>query len=295
MIKKSLITAFVLLLAYHFALPHLSRDYYWIPGQQRANYIRAQQYVNDSPSEVGVVVGSSMSNELSEEILGKDFVKLTFPAGGSFTGLDIIERSGKRPEFVLIEINMLLRATDDGLLDDSTSAWRRKLRTASPMFKEEGRPSNFQVGFLKGIVEKACNGFARIMNGGKKPEPVPPPPMDPEVMKEVMRANRDVLGKPVPGEDLAARVKRMGELVDGLAGAGTRCVFYEMPIDRTLVDLSSPAAVRKAMVDRFPKDKYDWIGIDPSRDYETSDGIHLVRPDADEVTRQILDAVEKLK
>ena len=48
MIKRTLITTLVLVLGYHFILPHLSRNYFWIPGQQRANYLRAQQFGHDA-------------------------------------------------------------------------------------------------------------------------------------------------------------------------------------------------------------------------------------------------------
>lgn len=295
MIKKSLITALVLVLGYHFILPHLSRDYYWIPGQQRANYVRAQQFVHDAPADANVLVGSSMANELSQEILGPGFVKLTFPAGGSFTGLDIIHQTGKRPPVVFIETNTLLRDTDKGLADDATSPWRRKLRDASPVFKEEGRPSNFQVGFLNTWVGRVCNGVAKVLNGGKKPAPAAEAPMDPAVMENVMKANRDVLGRTPSPEDLAARTKRLGDIVDALAKSGTKCVFFEMPIHPTLVDLSEPAAVRKAMAARFPRDRYIWLDFNSGRAYQTSDGIHLVKSDADEVAREVAGKAQGLK
>ena len=295
MIKRTLITAFFLVLGYHFILPHLSRNYYWIPGQQRANYLRAQQFVHDSPASANVVVGSSMANELNPEILGPGFVKLTFPAGGSFTGLDIIHQTGKRPPILFIESNTLMRDTDKGLADDATSPWRRKLRDASPVFKEEGRPSNYQVGFLNAWVGRICNGVTKVLHGGKKAKPAAEPPMDASVMENVMRANREHLNRPPSETDLAARTQRLGEIVDALTSAGTKCIFFEMPIDPTLMDLAEPAAVRRAMELRFPRDRYPWLPIDLSADYKTSDGIHLVEADANEVTRKIVSLTQTMK
>ncbi|MEO5912586.1 MAG: hypothetical protein ABIS50_00020 [Luteolibacter sp.] len=295
MIKRTLITALVLVLGYHFILPHLSRNYFWIPGQQRANYLRAQQFVHDSPPSANVVVGSSMSNELNEEILGKGFVKLTFPAGGSFTGLDIIHQTGKQPPVLFIESNTLLRDTDKSLADDATSPWRRKLRDASPVFKEEGRPSNYEVGFLNAWVGRIFHGVTKVLNGGKKAEPAAEQPLDASVMENVMRANREHLGRPPSESDLAARTKRLGDIVDALTRAGTKCVFFEMPIDPTLMELAEPVAVRKAMASRFPEDQYTWLRFDFDSAYQTSDGIHLVKADADKVTRKILEKADSLK
>lgn len=295
MIKRTLVTALVLVLGYHFILPRLSRDYFWIPGQQRANYLRAQQFVHDAPASANVVVGSSMSNELNAEILGPGFVKLTFPAGGSFTGLDIIHQTGKRPPVLFIETNTLMRDTDKGLADDATSPWRRRLRDVSPVFKEEGRPSNYQVGFLNAWVGRICHGVTKVLNGGKKSEPAADQPLDASVMENVMRANREHLGKRPLEADLAARTRRLGEIVDTLSKAGTKCVFFEMPIDPTLKDLAEPLSVRDAVASRFPRDRYNWLPIDLGAGYQTSDGIHLVKADADKVTLQIVEKAQSLK
>ncbi len=292
MIKRSLITALVLLLGYHFILPHLPKGYLWIPGQQRANYARAQKFVHDAPADTKVVIGSSMANELSQEILGTGIVKLTFPAGGSFTGLDIVRNTGKRPSVLLIESNTLLRGSDEGLVGDATSAWRRQLRDVTPALKEEGRPSNYAVGFLNGWVKRFCNLGNKLTGKGKAPVAAAEAPADPAMLENVMRVNRETLNRKPDAAKLEDAVRRFGEEVDALAAAGTRCVFFEMPIDSSLQGLEEPTAVRNAMQQRFPRDRYTWIDI-PHRDYRTSDGIHLVREDADEVTRKIAEAAGK--
>lgn len=288
MIKRSLITALVLLLGYHFVLPHIPRGYLWIPGQQRANYARAQKFVHDAPADTKVVVGSSMANELSQEILGPEFVKLTFPAGGSFTGLDIIGNTGKRPSLLLIETNTVLRGADDSLVADATSAWRRQLRNATPALKEDGRPSNYAVGFLNGWVKRFCNLGNKLTGKGKPSATVAEAPADPAMLENVMRVNRETLDRKPHQAKMDEAVRRFGEQVDALAAAGTRCVLFEMPIDSSLQGLGEPAALRKALQQRFPRDRYRWIEI-PHRDYQTSDGIHLTRSEADEVTHKLVE------
>jgi hypothetical protein len=292
MIKRSLITALVLLLAYHFIQPRLSGDYYWNPGQQRANYQRAQQYIHDSRSDLNVVVGSSMANELSQEILGPKFAKLTFPAGGSFTGLEIIRTTGKKPPVLFIESNTILRGTDEDLLKDVLSPWRRKLRDASPIFKEEGRPSQYQLGFANFWVGRICKGFSKVFHRGSPPAPAQEPPTSATMLDGVMRANREHLNRPLSEKDLTAKVSEMGELVDEFTRAGTKIVLFEMPIDSTLENLGEPAAVRNAMRARFPADRYTWLEFESNRSYQTSDGIHLVRAEADLVTRKIAEFVK---
>jgi hypothetical protein len=284
MIKRSIITALALLLIYHFALPHLSRAYYWIPGQQRANYLNAQEYIHHPERDLNVMVGSSMANELSREILGPEYAKLTFPAGGPFTGLEIIARTGKKPPVILIETNTLLKETDGPMLADVLSPWRRKLREVSPIFKEANRPSNFQIGLLDGLAGKL-----------RKPKSAPQgettavvKPVDPAVLDAMMEGHRGHLKKTPDAKVLATKIRRMGELVDQFTAAGCKCVFFELPVHPSLAGLAQPVAIRNAMAARFPADRYRWVRFDPTRDYQTSDGIHLVRPVADELTRKIM-------
>ena len=294
MIKKSLITALVLLLVYHFALPYLPRNYYWIAGQQRANYLRAQRYVHDTPADANTIVGSSMANELSNEILGHDYVKLTFPAGGSFTGLEMIQGTGKHPRILWIETNTLLRDADKGMLDDVLSPWRRKLRETSPVFKEEGRPSNFEVGFLNAWIGRVCHGLTKI-TGGRRNEPASEHPVDPSVFADIMKANREHLGRMPSAQDLRERADRLGRMVDELTREGTICLFFEMPMDASLEDLAEPTEVRNAMAARFPAGKYHWFPFDRDHSYETSDGIHLVESESDKLTQKMLDYAAALK
>ena len=119
--------------------------------------------------------------------------------------------------------------------------------------------------------------------------------MDPSVMENVMRANRENLDRSPSEAGLAARTKRLGDIVDSLTQAGTKCVFFEMPIDPTLKDLAEPKMVRQAMALRFPEDRYTWLPINLGEDYQTSDGIHLMKADADKATQQIVEKVQSLK
>jgi hypothetical protein len=288
MVKRSLITALVLLLVYHFLLPHLSRDYYWIAGQQRANYLRAQRYVHDAPPDANVIVGSSMANELSTEILGAKFTKLTFPAGGSFTGLEMIRATDKHPKELWIEINTVLRDADQNMLEDVLSPWRRKLRSTSPIFKEEGRPSNYAIGLLNAWTGRVGHRISKLANRGRSPAPIAGGAVDPSVLANVMKVNREHLGQKPSAEVLAKRADHLASLIDEFTRRGTKCILFEMPIDPTLQDLAEPSAVRQAMVDRFPADKYRWFQIDHNHAYQTSDGIHLLKFEADSLTNQML-------
>lgn len=143
-----------MLLTYHFLLPHLPRRFYKIGGQERANYLRAQQYVYDVPVRTNVILGSSMSLELNERILGSRYFKLTFPGNSILTSLEVVRQTRKRPGVVLIETNELSKGADWEFLHDLFSPWLSALRRSSPVFREEGRPANFLTGIAAACVAK---------------------------------------------------------------------------------------------------------------------------------------------
>jgi hypothetical protein len=293
MIKKSLITAAILLIIYHCSLPHLSRDYYWIAGQQRANYLRAQQYIHDAPSDANVIVGSSMANMLNPQILGPSYRKLTFPAGGSITGLEMIRATGKRPKLLWVETNTALKDAEQTLLDDVLSPWRLKLRSTSSVFKEEGRPSNYTVGFFNAWIGRAGRGFNKLVHNESFAADTPN--ADSSIFADVMKANHEYLDREPPLAILTDKVARIGVLVDEIARQGTTCILFEMPIDSSLQCLLEPEAVRRAMEKRFPRESYHWFPSNRSHAYQTSDGIHLSKFEADTLTREMLDASKSME
>ena len=293
MIKRSMLVGAAVILAWHLIMPLLPRAFYTIPGMQRANHLHAQHFVHDTPDGARVIVGSSMSERLDASALGEDHVKLTFPGGGPFTGMEIVRGTGRFPPVLWIETNVIIRDAEADLLADTLSPWRMKLREASPVFKERGRPSEYGVGFLKAAVGKVCKLSSKLL--GEKPVPVVDQGLAGPVLAEIMEANRDHLSKVPEPAGLAERVGRMAARVDELSRMGCKVVFYEMPIDQSLENLAEPAAVRKAMKARFPSDQYLWLDLGREAPWQTTDGIHLVPDEADLVVRKMLDFEAALK
>ena len=285
-----------MLAAYHFLFPHLSHRFYQVLGQQRSNYLRSQQYVFDIPSETNVVVGSSLSAELSDHLLGPGYFKLTFPGGSMLTGLEMVRRAGKRPSVVLIETNVLVRDADEELLHDLFSPWLLVLRRHSRTFREQGRPSNFIGGAAEACVRKSCEFASRVFsrNPPVQVSSSRSSQMDRTMFAHLLRLAREASEHPPSAAQITPIINRLDNCVDALSREGSICVFFEMPPDSSLVNLPLQTTQRKAMADRFPRSKFNWITFDATHYYHTSDGVHLVRTDADLVTSDILRQVNDL-
>ena len=293
MIRKSILTALVLLAVYHFLLPHLPRKFYQILGQQRDNYLQAQRYVLEIPERTNVIVGSSMAGELNDNILGPSYFKLTLPGNSVFTALEIIRKAGKRPNVILIETNVLWRDADPELLHDLFSPWLLQLRRLSPIFREEGRPANLVGGIAEACVRRGSQLGAWAFSGRKsgfKPS-APAGRLTPEAMSRVMRLNEQEWDHVPPPSLLAKQSAELGEYVDRLNRDGSKCVLFEMPMAPSLAKLAMPRMWRQAIGERFPRENYRWLIFEGDHIYETKDGVHLVRSEADNLTRTIVDQV----
>ena len=294
-IKKSLLTAVVILFGYHFLLPHLSHRFYQILGQQRGNFLREEGYVSDPRQDTNVIVGSSMSQTLNDRILGPNYTKLTFPGNSVLTALQIIDRSGKTPNLVLIETNACWKDADPELLHDAFNAWSVNLRKVSPIFAEEGRPVNFLAGIVEACVRRSCQITSSIFSKEPQQPAVAAPQTDHDEqvvqLKDVNMAEWDITP---PADLLNRRATQIAQLVDDLNRRGCHCILFTMPMDNTLAKLSGPRSWRRKMHEQFPIQQYDWLSFDQSHHYLTTDGVHLIRSEADELTQVVVRQVDQI-
>ena len=289
MIKKSLVTAVLILGIYHFLYPHLSHRFFKVNGQQRGNYLRAQTYMYDVAPQTNVMIGSSMSLALNDELLGPRFFKLTLPGNSIFTALEIIRRAGKIPPVLLIEANSVEAKADEEFIGELFTPWLDALRRSSRIFREEGRPTNFLVAIVDSVIAKA----ERLVSFGRSRPTATQ--LQADVMTQVLDIYAQAYQRAVSPQLLQDHAQRLGEEVDALTRQGTICVLYEMPIDKSLVDQPLPTANREAVRARFPKEKYHWLTFSHDHNYETVDGIHLTDREAHRLTESIVEQLDRIK
>jgi len=211
-IKKSILAALVMLVAYHFLFPHLPRKYFQSSGPQRDNFLRAQRYVHDKRSKTKVILGSSLSLRFNEPILDHTYFKLVLGGGSIFTGLEIIRHAKKHPAVVLIEINQVGWNVDNELLHDLFTPWRKKFRNSSPIFKEEGRPANFVNGVGEIFVRTICHWSSRLLGQAPAPDLFPgTSALNPALFSRLVRMYHDQhLATAPPG--LPGKANQLGNL-----------------------------------------------------------------------------------
>jgi len=285
MIARSFCFAAILFVFYNLILLiEPLRRCFVVQGQRQYNVINAQEYLFAKPVKPGVVVGSSLSARLAETSLKTDFYNLSLGGDSVFTGLEIVRRSAIRPRVVLIETNMLLREENQSILSNVFCPLVSQLRPLVPGFRERYCPSTLIAGKVGGILidcavtagQRICPWQDLFTTEDRK--------FVFAKMIDIQKADYEVEPRP---EQLKGQIEKLKVLVASLEERGSRCIFFEMPIDNSLIKLPVPSAIRNSVREAFPSPKYVWVCPEGNQHYETQDGMHLSDPAANTYAEHI--------
>src|SRR3954451_65438 len=270
LILKSLVICLALFAAYHVALkrlPERLRSGGGAGSQAERNLIAAENYFYTGKNPPVVIVGSSVSERLHD--LPAGWYKLTFPSGNVFTGMEIILRSGKRPNYVLVETNVLDMEPDRQMLDTLSYPVLKDARNKLPALLEQNKPSHVLVRALHG------KGSQTGESAATSADPAAGPFFD-----ELVRRRLKGLAEPLPPERLDAIMARLHAQVDSLQARGIRVVFFEVPELAQAEDRPLKVSIRERVQREFPELRYRWIPMPDATAYRTTDGLHLTSDSA---------------
>ena len=279
MIKRIFILAAVFFVLYNLCLIAMPlRDRFVVQSQAQENIAKAQEFLLDTHTVPFVVVGSSLGARLTEERLGPKFCNLAFSGGSAFTGLELIERRPGATKIVFIETNMLMRGKDEGVLANAFRPVFSNLRNYLPGLRERWQPANFVAGKVgEKIVAGALSPLTRMHSQTQKNNS----PDNQDVLFQRLLADEHGIYANAPDQiKLGAQIDKLKERVKGFEARGIRCVFVEMPIDASLIDLPLASTVRSALFEGFPPRSYRWVLPQAGRKYITTDGSHLTGEEA---------------
>ena len=238
--------------------------------QFESNVIKAQRYVYQNQSDSMVLVGSSLTDNIKPEYIVSNVTNLAMAGGASQTGLEVIKKRAVKPSTLLVELNYTIdRKVDAKLVDSLYDPVLYLSRLAFPMFREEYRPVSILVYYLKNrskqqdkdkinnseLTEKE---IGRLVEEGNKPLS--------EKREKTIRSEAEYI------KNQLAELKQQG----------WRIVLFDVPGEERVQNTKMYQQSRSLMRSLFPKDSFEWLPEPPSKNWITSDGVHLVRSDAEE-------------
>ena len=276
MIKKTILTALCLVVAYSVFVAVVKPAWEITDHQAQANLVLAQKFIyNDNAAIRNVIVGSSLPCRLVLEQV-KNTYNLSFGGHGSIDGLVLIDSRKQLPENILVEMNSALltenKAFTSTLLSRLSYHWWKLL----PALRREKQPIGFLGAFLsvRG-TDFFIDRFKSFLSLNREN-----PGSRNAVFQNMLDMQVEAYSKnpdPVLVRDCFNNLQKH---LSSLEKRGANIIFFEMPIHKKLCDLPWPKTIRENYHVCFPPDKYKYIPMPDCAEYTTTDGVHLVGEEA---------------
>ena len=305
MIKKTLI-AFVLIFiswtCYVTFIYKGSNDAY----QLQENLIKVEKYLYSDSAISNVLIGTSLSHGLDQDSL-HGIYNMALVGEGIFEGLDAIEHSKTLPKNVFIEMNIVYRAEMPEIKQEIFSPFTFYPKRYLPSLRSDKEPLPiltdrivtpvFGKLYWKTIltfrsVKKAIAGLFpssplktdtnSIMVEVKQPSKsvdkivTTTKSTSNDSIKRKMEMEKAQFANPADSMDMTSQFETLKQEVSSLKEKGVNVIFYEMPLNASLVDSNLSVQVRRTFYRNFPvtDNKYIYLPAD-NRSYITIDGFHL--------------------
>jgi len=260
--------------------PHITR----YQNQWQKNTSVAQDFIYGKKAE-SVIVGSSLSARLNQNLLPETFFNLSFSGGSVLTGLEIIKRTGYIPKHLYIETNLVFRFKSKKMLDPLFYPIWWQIKTYIPALQEKYQPLN--VLLSKNLCSKPSNLNLTTTKGPKLYKDSKEN-INLQRFNLMMKQRKVAYKKPLYRRHL----KDLKELLKYFKNNGTQIVFFEMPIDHELAMSPKAQERREIIKNGF---HHTWLPLTKYKDYVTTDGHHLTFKSAYNYTKVFLNNTSNLK
>ncbi|HXP49812.1 MAG TPA: hypothetical protein VN922_07665, partial [Bacteroidia bacterium] len=280
--------------------------------QLQENVIKAEKYLYSDSAIKNVIVGTSLSCGLDQDSV-PDIYKLAFSGEGIFEGLDAIEHSKVLPKNVFIEMNVVYRTESPQVKEELFSPFvfypkkylvslrsdREPLpvlgnSVLSPLFEKVYWRTLMTFRSLKKVTASIFSSSPDKVSATKKDTAI-----NTGVIPDKLSANAglaiakkkdggsDSLRRKMDMEkgqfanvadslEMSNQFETLKEYVDFLKSKGVNVIFFELPINRTIVNSNLSVQIRKTFYKVFPPKENNYIYLPPDyMDYLTGDGFHL--------------------
>jgi hypothetical protein len=231
-----------------------------------------------------VLVGSSLS-ALLPQIALKPVYNLAMSGGSSLAGMRLVEVAEPAPRLLFIEANLLIRPADEELLSELLNPILLRIKRICDACRTMNQPVTVALSYvsklrLKPLSEEEQDRLNMTARA------------NPKTLRRGLSVQLEGTDSVVDPIAMHGVLDRLSSQIGELERRGTRVVFVEMPMHPDLIGTPYYRSGLDAAKARFPAPRYEWISF-TDRTYETSDGAHLIYPDARAVAVRISDVARK--
>lgn len=244
---------------------------------QQSNLIKAEQYIYQNPANYQIaIVGSSRSAKIEATYFDYKVANLGMRGGSTQTGLTIIQKSQHHPSIVLAELNGTITiAADQQLLNSLYHPFLYLVRSKLSMFRQEYQPVSVFVQVLRNWLSHKKGLTAEKIELQQI--------ADPKIVNQRVQIALQERINPLSAEQkqkIRESAEYIKQQIRQLSEAGVKIVLFDVPGD-PLVDQSVQVQQeRKLIRELFPPSEFNWLPEAPAKNWQTTDGIHLIRSEA---------------
>lgn len=205
-----------------------------------------------------VIVGSGLVAGLEKTQPFSEFFTLSWPYYGSCAAIEVIALSKRIPRILLVEINFIFKGCETEL--------------TAHIFRRRFWHPKFLMNFLRHkywLVQL----FKKFENDARKNLDPTLENQSPDLSSlDFFRAAYDVMPSPEPFKNNLIALKKN---IDEIESQGCQIIFFEMPMEKSLTHARLFCFQRVQLKNIFGSGAGQWIELDESQDYSTTDCLHL--------------------
>jgi hypothetical protein len=274
MIKRTIIVAILLFVTYSiFVISFAPRWWNASQHQWQDNIIKAQKLIyNDKDTYPNVIVGSSLSCRLVMDSIPQTY-NLAFGGQSIYDGLNILTHANKLPKNVFVEMNEVLRAEDKKFTSSLFSSLLYYPKKILPSLREDKQPLGIigaKISYrLIGLSIEHLKSFFRLTQENKVNN------NGNDLFEKLLQSQLEGYSK-LPSQLLIDEsFDNLKMYVAKLKKKDVNVVFFELPINSKLVNSPRANFIRNTFYKYFPEKEYNYIPLPDSKQFTTTDGIHL--------------------
>ena len=241
------------------------------------NIDRAEGFLHGDRDRA-ILVGSSLTQMLPQEALGEAIYNMGFSRESALTGLSIIAQAPRPPSTVIVEVNYILREVNEDFVSDRLAPMGLALKDTLPVLQTAAQPMNVLLSAMRG-------GYGRSV--AQKMEDK----VDPDTLTRLLADRLSDFAEAPESAALNAALETLSGYIESLSERGSRVFLLMMPVEPPLEQTPYARAIREALYETFPKERFSWIDTSREAPYRTTDSEHLLYADAWDLAERIARSV----
>ena len=279
MIKRSVIIALVLIGIYAILFNMVLKVRYdqITQSQWQSNLVSAQNYLYGTVQSQKVIIGSSLAARLVADSLDATYLNLSIGGMSIFDGLELVKAKETKPKIMFIESNYFMNPGNDEFHKTIFDPVGFRVKKYIPMFRDNIKP----VALIGMIIHETF----RWMKHGANTVEAEVKHEQKTIINNDLRIqlikNQVVKERKMPdAQSITSCLTTLSGYIFDLRRQGVKIVFFEMPVDTSIMALASCKSLKRSLRNKFSTPDIDFIEAPAGRYFPTTDGIHLTREGA---------------